>query len=66
MGHLRYQTFKNENAKMEYLNNMRKNRILKVKKRFSELVKYLEQFKDRKSKDRERKIRKKLKSYFLN
>lgn len=59
MGHLRYQTFKNENAKMEYLNNMRKNRILKVKKRFSELVKYLEQFKDRKSKDRERKIRKK-------
>ena len=59
MGHLRYQSFKNENTEMEYLNNMRKNRILKVKNMFSELVKYLEPFKDRKSKDRERKIRKK-------
>lgn len=59
MGHLRYQSFKNENTEMEYLNNMRKDRILNVRKSFSELVKYLEQLKDRKSKDRERKIRKK-------
>lgn len=59
MGHLRYQSFKNENTDMEYLNNMRKDRILNVRKSFSELVKYLEQLKDRKSKDRERKIRKK-------
>ena len=59
MGHLRYQSFKSENTDMEYLNNMRKDRILNVRKSFSELVKYLEQLKDRKSKDRERKIRKK-------
>ena len=59
MGHLRYQSFKNENTDMEYLNNMRKDRILNIRKSFSELVKYLEQLKDRKSKDRERKIRKK-------
>lgn len=59
MGHLRYQSFKNENTEMEYLNNMRKDRILNVRKSFSELVKYLEQLKDRKSKDRKRKIRKK-------
>ena len=59
MGHLRYQSFKNENTDMEYLNNMRKDIILNVRKSFSELVKYLEQLKDRKSKDRERKIRKK-------
>ena len=59
MGHLRYQSFKNENTEMEYLKNMRKDRILNVRKSFSELVKYLEQLKDRKSKDRERKIRKK-------
>ena len=51
---------------MEHLNNMRKNRILKVRKSFSELEKYFEQLKDRKTKDRERKIRKKQKSYFLN
>ena len=57
MGHLRYQSFKNENTEMEYLNNMLKDRILNVRKSFSELVKYLEQLKDRKSK--ERKIRKK-------
>ena len=47
--------YKNENTEIKYLNNVRKNRFLKLKNNLLDLKDFIE-LKDRESKDREVKI----------
>ena len=58
---LRHQNYKNENlhenTQTIYLNNIRKNRILKVKNNLFEIEEVFKEFRHRELKDREIKIR---------
>ena len=49
----RYKNYKNENTGTKYLNNIQKNRILKVNKDLFELEKDFKEVKDKELKDRE-------------
>ena len=49
--------YKNENIEKNYLNNMRKNQILKVKNSLLELEKNFIELRDSELKDRELKIK---------
>ena len=61
MNRLRHQNYKNENlhenTQTIYLNNIRKNRILKVKNNLFEIEEVFKEFRHRELKDREIKIR---------
>ena len=49
--------YKKENIEKKYLNNMRKNQILKIKKNLLELEKDLTELRDRELKDKEMKTK---------
>ena len=53
---MRYQNYKNQHTEMEYLNNIRKNRTLKVRKSLSKLVNDVKELIDRELKGRETNI----------
>ena len=58
--------YKNENIERKFLKIMQKNQSLKIKRSLSELVKYFIELKGIELKDREVKIKKEKKNYFLN
>ena len=58
MNRLGHQIYKNENTETKYLNNIRKNRTLKVKNSLLELKKDFKELRERELRDREIKIRK--------
>ena len=57
--------YKNENIEKKYLNNMRKNQFLKIKKNLLELEKDLMELKDRELKDREMKTKREKEELFF-
>ena len=59
-------TYKDENIERKYLTNMQKNQFLMVKTSPLELEKDFIESKERELKDREVKIKRKLKELFLN
>ena len=65
MSHLRHQSYKNEDTEMEYLNNTRKIRNVKIKNNLLELEKSFEELKDKELRDREVKFRKKIEDLFF-
>ena len=58
-------SYKNENIKRKYLNNMWKNRFLKVKNSLLELENDFVELEDREVKDREVKIKRELEKLFF-
>ena len=58
-------SYKNENIEKEYLNNVPKSQILKVKNSLLELQKDLTDLKEKELKDREVKIKRELEELFL-
>ena len=58
MDHFRHRNYKDEHPEMEYLNNLRKNKILKVRNSLLQLEKKFKELKERELKDREIKVRK--------
>ena len=59
-------SYSNVNTEKEYLSNMQKNQILKVKNSLLELEEDLTNFKDRELKDRKVKIEREIEELFLN
>ena len=57
--------YKNENIEKKYLNNMRKNQFLKIKKNLLELEKDLIELKDRELKDKEMKTKREKEELFF-
>ena len=57
--------YKNENIEKKYLNNMRKNQFLKIKKNLLELEKDLVELKDRELKDKEMKTKREKEELFF-
>ena len=57
--------YKNKNIETKYLNNIRKNRFLKVKNSLLESEKYFIELKDREIKDREVKIKSDIEELFF-
>ena len=57
--------YKNENIEKKYLNNMRKNQFLKIKKNLLELEKDLIELKDTELKDKEMKTKKEKEQLFF-
>ena len=59
-------SYSNVNTEKEYLSNMQKNQILKVKNSLLELEEDLTNFKNRELKDRKVKIEREIEELFLN
>ena len=58
-------SYKNQNIETKYLKNMQKNQFLKVNNSLVELDKDFIELKDRKSKDREVKIKREIEELFF-
>ena len=58
-------SYKNQNIETKYLKNMQKNQFLKVNNSLLELDKDFIELKDRKSKDREVKIKREIEELFF-
>ena len=66
MNGLKHQNYKNENAETKYLNNIYKDKILKVKSNLWELGKDFKELRHRELKDRKINFRREIEELLLN